>query len=457
MADGIPLQIYEKQGDFRTSTALVRGFAAGIGAGKTWIGALDLLKKAKAGRHYMVIAPTYGMLRDAAWRTFREVAGMLERIKQERRSSPMESVITTEDGGDATILFRSADEPEHLRGPNLSGIWIDESSIVSEEAYLIALGRLREAGELGWLSMTFTPKGRSHWTYGIFYDTVEGVPVARDDAYLVNASTLDNPFVDKAFYDSLISRYSEQMASQEVEGNFVDIGSGIVSREMFGTPLSMTPDCIRVCRAWDKAGTAGGKGACTAGVKIGLTVDDRYVVLNVVRGRWSAIEREREILRTANADDLLHGHTCTIIVEQEPGSGGKESAEATIRMLDGFDVQRFIPGGKGSKMERADPFIAQVQGGNVGLVQGAWNQDYLDEWGAFPDGLMDQCDSSAMAHSVLSRRGQGLTVERDLFIDLDARKALLGGKPTPVHEIIVTRATATPPSDMAEFINDMDD
>lgn len=455
MVEGIPLQIYQKQSDFRTSGARVRGFASGVGAGKTWIGSLDLLKRAKSGRHYMVLAPTYGMLRDAAWRTFREVAMSLDRIVQERRSAPMESVITTEDGGTATVLFRSADDPEHIRGPNLSGIWIDEASIVHEDAYLIALGRLREAGELGWLTMTFTPKGRSHWTYRIFFDTVDGKAIARVDAHLVTASTLDNPFVDKAFYDSLISRYSEQMAAQEVEGAFVDIGAGIVTRLMFGVPLATSPtDIIRVCRAWDKAGTAGGKGACTAGVKLGLTIDDKYVVLHVVRGRWSAIERESEILRVAKADDALHGHTCTIIVEQEPGSGGKESAEATIRMLDGYNVQRFIPGGKGSKLERADPFIAQVQAGNVGVVQGAWNQDFLDEWQAFPDGLFDQIDASAMAHSVLSRRGQGLLVERDLFVDLDAHR-----RPVQTQEVVVTRdeLAARRASVITDFAQAMDD
>ena len=51
-----------------------------------------------------------------------------------------------------------------------------------------------------------------------------------------------------------------------------------------------------------------------------------------VRGQWSALKREQVILETAELD----GPDVHIWVEQEPGSGGKESAEATIRMLAGY-------------------------------------------------------------------------------------------------------------------------
>ncbi len=410
----VPIAIHAKQAEFRQSTSRVRGFAAGVGAGKTVIGAMDLLKRARDGRHYMVLAPNHRMLRDAAWVTFQDVAKSLGRVESERRSAPMEDIILTENGGRATVLFRSADEPEHIRGPNLSGIWIDEAAVMLEEAYLVALGRLREGGSLGWLTMTFTPKGKAHWTYGVFFDG----DVPRSDTHLVTAHTLDNPFVEEEFHDALASRYSEQRARQELAGEFIDMGSGTVNRAMFGDPLRIAPECVRVCRAWDKAGTAGGKGACTAGVKIGLTKDGKYVVLHVVRGRWNAIDREREIKQTAEIDANENSTMMTIIIEQEPGSGGKESCEATILNLAGHDVHAFKPGGKGSKIERVDPFIAQIQAGNVTLVAGDWNRTYLDEWSAFPDGLMDQVDASGMAFMQVSRRGQGLIVDRPLIIDL---------------------------------------
>ena len=45
---------------------------------------------------------------------------------------------------------------------------MDEASLMDYDAFTIAIGRLREAGEQGWLSATFTPKGRQHWTCETF-------------------------------------------------------------------------------------------------------------------------------------------------------------------------------------------------------------------------------------------------------------------------------------------------
>ena len=56
--------------------------------------------------------------------------------------------------------------------------------------------------------------------------------------------------------------------------------------------------------------------------------DGTTFVEDVVRGQWSALEREQRLLQAATADN----ETCRryqIWFEQEPGSGGKESAEAS--------------------------------------------------------------------------------------------------------------------------------
>ena len=38
----------------------------------------------------------------------------------------------------------------------------------------------------------------------------------------------------------------------------------------------------------------------------------------------------------------------------------------------------------GSKEVRAEPFAAQVQGGNVSMLAGSWQTDLLDEMECFP-------------------------------------------------------------------------
>ncbi len=157
-------------------------------------------------------------------------------------------------------------------------------------------------------------------------------------------------------------------------------------------------------RYWDKAGTRDG-GAYTAGVLMHKLKDGRFCVAHCRRGQWAALEREREIKRTAELD----GRRVPIAVEQEPGSGGKESAESTIRNLAGWRVTADRP--TGDKAVRAEPYAAQVQGGNVLVVRGAWTQAFIDEHIAFPVGrTKDQVDAAAAAFNLIAVKRPGRLV-----------------------------------------------
>lgn len=152
---------------------------------------------------------------------------------------------------------------------------------------------------------------------------------------------------------------------------------------------------VKEVRYWDKAGTKDG-GAYTVGVKMAKLSNGRFVIMDVKRGRWSSEEREKIIKETAFAD----GFNVPVLIEQEPGSGGKESAENTIRNLAGFVVEADRP--VGDKTMRADPFSVQVNSGNVWIVKGDWNLAYLDELKSFPTGTYkDQVDASSGCFSFL--------------------------------------------------------
>ena len=154
-------------------------------------------------------------------------------------------------------------------------------------------------------------------------------------------------------------------------------------------------------RYWDKAGTKNG-GAFTAGVLLHKLKDGRFCVAHCRRGQWRALDREREIRQIAEFD----GKRIRIGIEQEPGSGGKESAESTIRNLAGWRVTADRP--TGEKAVRAEPYAAQVQGGNVLLVKGGWTKDFIDEHVAFPVGrTKDQVDAAAAAFNLLILRKSG--------------------------------------------------
>lgn len=147
------------------------------------------------------------------------------------------------------------------------------------------------------------------------------------------------------------------------------------------------PRMTEIVRYWDKAGTQDG-GKRTAGVKMGRGVDGLFYVMDVVKGQWAAPQRERVIKQTAAAD----GTQVHVWVEQEPGSGGKESAESTILNLAGYVIKAERP--TGEKEIRAEPYSVQVEAGNIRLVQGEWNQEFIDEHKNFPAGkFKDQIDA----------------------------------------------------------------
>lgn len=177
--------------------------------------------------------------------------------------------------------------------------------------------------------------------------------------------------------------------------NPIPVGGGLFPIEQMKIVPAINRDEIkRSVRYWDKAGTADG-GAFTVGALMHWLHDGRFVIADVRRGQWAALDREKVIKSTAEIDSqTFPSHF--IWVEQEPGSSGRESAEATIRMLAGFKVKADRV--TGNKEDRAQPYAAQVQAGNVLLLSGEWNRAFLDEHETFPAGkFKDQVDAAAGA------------------------------------------------------------
>ena len=172
-------------------------------------------------------------------------------------------------------------------------------------------------------------------------------------------------------------------------------GSFKTDRLKFGLPPQRMK---RLARYWDKAGTKDG-GAYTVGFLMGLDHDGRFWILDIQRFQLEAFERETRIRNTAIRDT----RTVKIGVEQEPGSGGKESAQATVRRLAGFRVIMDKP--TGDKVVRAEPFAYQVNAGNVYVREDApWSDALIEELTYFPVGkYKDQVDAGSGAFSMLTR------------------------------------------------------
>lgn len=165
------------------------------------------------------------------------------------------------------------------------------------------------------------------------------------------------------------------------------------------------------CRGWDFAATVAEPGRdpdYTAGVKMRryvLPAGALYVVMHVIHKRYGPAEGDAVLYSTARSD----GRMCKQREEQEPGSAGKKIIAAHVNLLAGLDYKG--ENTTGDKVTRATPFARQVDAGNVRILAGEWNQEYLDELELFPNGRHDdQVDGSSCAFNDLTLGGGGFSI-----------------------------------------------
>ncbi len=225
----------EPQMEFWRSDKRFRAFVGGVGSGKTRAGCVELLRQPAGGR-ITVAAPTYRMLEDATIQTFKEVCGSFFRPDDFKKS---ENKCLMSNGTE--ILFRSCDDPDKLRGPNLSAFWLDEAAMMTEMVWDLMIGRLRLEPGLG--IVTTTPRGKN-WLYKLFCQS--GDP----NYHLVQCSSRSNIFLPSYFIESLEAKYSGHWLKQELEGAFVEFIEAM-AYEDFKSPVHVTPKDVEIEDLYD--------------------------------------------------------------------------------------------------------------------------------------------------------------------------------------------------------------
>ena len=95
-----------------------------------------------------------------------------------------------------------------------------------------------------------------------------------------------------------------------------------------------------------------------------------------------------------------------IYIEKEGGSAGTDVIDHYQRtVLRGYIVVGDRP--TGEKRERAKGWCALAERGNVKLVAGSWNHNFLAEIEAYPYGKKDQVDAVSGAYKFLLGKSAG--------------------------------------------------
>lgn len=154
----------------------------------------------------------------------------------------------------------------------------------------------------------------------------------------------------------------------------------------------------RGVRAWDLAATASG-GDYTSGVLIFEGADGFWYIADVLRDRLAPDGVERLILNAARGD----GVKVKIRLPQDAGQAGKAQAAGFFRLLAGYPVAAEPV--TGDKVTRAAPLAAQINVGNIKMLRGDWNKNFISELRNFPNGSNDdQVDALADAFNELNAR-----------------------------------------------------
>lgn len=206
VSDRIPAQV-----EFWQDHARVRGFVGGVGSGKTFAGVAEIFKQPRESAG-VVVAPTYRLLKSVTQKTFFEVCP-----RPLIRSHNKTDGLTVLWNG-LEIYWRSAENPDNLRGLNLGWCFFDEAAYCSEESWRVALGRLRRNPGRAWIATT--PRGQDNWVYHWFVER------AADNGYSIHTGrTMENPFNLPSYYSDLKTQLegAPLYAAQELEGAFVDL------------------------------------------------------------------------------------------------------------------------------------------------------------------------------------------------------------------------------------------
>ena len=363
------LQLSTTQAAFVQDDHLYSALVGGVGSGKTMGGAAKALVQELPTRGLgLVVAPTYTMLRDVCWRTALESWAPL--VAHVYRA---EMRLELRTGGEA--IFRSGDDPERLRGPNVRWAWIDEGALCHPDTWPIVIGRLREGGQMGRAWVTTTPKGLGNWVYTTF------VTQASADTALYRATTASNPYIEPAFVEALRRQYPSQFARQELDGEFVTLGAGLIRREWFQI-VEAAPAGLRWCRYWDLATSTRQTADYTASVRAAFGDDGTLYLADGLRGRWEWPEGRRVILQTLALEPDVTVGVEQVAFQQAAVQDLLAAPESHGRTVRGVSVDR-------DKLARAQPWIARAEQGKCALVRGSWVPDFLSEAEAFPEGGHD--------------------------------------------------------------------
>jgi predicted phage terminase large subunit-like protein len=316
---------------------------------------------------------------------------------------------------------------------NIIDWWIGEDGYPIEERCGVVRHFTIENDEWVWVD--------KNWTKTL----PDGTVVHPKTFTFINAKISDNPLGRKANpeYESNLYAQDEVTRERLLKGNWNISYKGNLLNPLWFRLIKANnlPKDLRTVRYWDMAATKSeekdsGEPASTAGVKIGMSGGNLYIIDVYDKMDTPAII-ERDMQDTAANDGLD-----TIVAwEEEKGSAGRYvSNHLKNDVFKGYTaVEDPVSGDKPS---RCKPWSALAQNGHVFLVEAPWNKKFKSQASSFytPGHKCDEIDGVSGGYKILHSMDISVRVVHNKIIVQDAKL------PPPYivyHAFSINEATAS--------------
>jgi len=314
--------------------------------------------------------------------------------------------------GGGFLQFRTAEEPDGLRGEGIDFVIFDEAAHIRglkeiwEQSVRPSL--MDRKGAAWFIS---TPKG---WNdFAELYKRAETDKEWKSFTFPTNS----NPHIATSEIDAMRRDMPLLVARQEIDAEFVQLAGSLFKRENIRI-IDAEPEGIQWVRSWDLAFTEKTTSDYSCGARMGVMGNGTIVVADIVHARmeWPAVVRC--IVNTAKMD----GPSVTQGIEVVGAQVGMLQTLMSDPLMVNIPFKPITV--TKDKVTRALPLVARAEQNRLVFVRGHWNKAALDEISSFPESEHDDIVDAMSGGSTL------LTMPTGSF-DSTSIQAMQAVAPTP--------------------------
>lgn len=401
------------------SNARFKVVAAGRRFGKSHFAAVMLSLAALQSSHkdytltaenkVYYVAPTADQARRVMWPKLQELLGYKATggyISRENINDGWIELITGR-----RIYIKGADNPDSLRGEGYSYVVLDEYADMRPEVWtkIIRPALMDVEGDALFIG---TPKGKNHF-YKIFMGAldkplppnwVEGKKNPWHNWESFHFKSVDNPLLSRDELDEVRDGggdMSREEIRQELDASFVSGAGKHLKPEWFKIVPDMNGEEGQIVITVDLAGYAKSDGRHkprTDETVICITWigQEGWYVLDMRHGHWDVREVALKIMRTV-------GEYPGALLGIEQGALNNAVGpylEDEMRRLSRYITPHTLKHGNTKKLDRIIWALqGRAQRGQIKLIEGAWNQWFLDQCADLGDPLSHDDGPDALAYA----------------------------------------------------------